>query len=32
MTLKSYGITPIVKWSIVKRVAVKRQQITAHYA
>ena len=23
MTLKSYGITPIVKWSIVKRVSSK---------
>ena len=30
-TLKSHVLTPIVKWSIVKRVSSNKQQITANY-
>ena len=30
--LKNQGITPIVKWRIVKKVKLKFHQITANYA
>ena len=30
-SLKSYGITPVIKWRIVKKVNIKNHRITANY-